>query len=230
MLLPGAELVNLSHPPAMPLLGDAAPDRVVADKKGRVTKGGWDEKSARRKDAGGESAARPEPGGPRVPKGILAMAAALLPGEGGPAGGAGGQPSMPVPGSRGFAAGAGRGRGNAAAGGLPARAPGRPMPGAIVGSAVPAAAPAPDLGAMLAGANLKSMLMTGGGDAAGDAGAAGAVSLADLEQRMSGAAVSTAPAAPGPDDPAAFWTMLAGGAPRGAEVWRRRGAERPPRR
>ena len=88
------------------------------------------------------------------------------------------------------------------------------MPGAIVGSAVPAAAPAPDLGAMLAGANLKSMLMTGGGDAAGDAaGAAGAVSLADLEQRMSGAAVSTAPAAPGPDDPAAFWTMLAGGAP-----------------
>ena len=43
--------------------------------------------------------------------------------------------------------------------------------------------------------------MTGGGDAAGDAaGAAGAVSLADLEQRMSGAAVPTAPAAPGPDD------------------------------
>ena len=214
VLLPGAELVNLSHPPAMPLLGDAAPDRVVADKKGRVTKGGWDEKSARRKDAGGESAAGPEPGGPRVPKGILAMAAALLPGKAGLPAGPGGQPSMPVPGSRGFAAGAGRGRGNAAAGGLPARAPGRPMPGAIVGSAVPAAAPAPDLGAMLAGANLKSMLMTGGGDAAGDAaGAAGAVSLADLEQRMSGAAVSTAPAAPGPDDPAAFWTMLAGGAP-----------------
>ena len=214
VLLPGAELVNLSHPPAMPLLGDAAPDRVVADKKGRVTKGGWDEKSARRKDAGGESAAGPEPGGPRVPKGILAMAAALLPGNAGLPAGPGGQPSMPVPGSRGFAAGAGRGRGNAAAGGLPARAPGRPMPGAIVGSAVPAAAPAPDLGAMLAGANLKSMLMTGGGDATGDAaGAAGAVSLADLEQRMSGAAVSTAPAAPGPDDPAAFWTMLAGGAP-----------------
>ena len=214
VLLPGAELVNLSHPPAMPLLGDAAPDRVVADKKGRVTKGGWDEKSARRKDAGAESAAGPEPGGPRVPKGILAMAAALLPGKAGLPAGPGGQPSMPVPGSRGFAAGAGRGRGNAAAGGLPARAPGRPMPGAIVGSAVPAAAPAPDLGAMLAGANLKSMLMTGGGDAAGDAaGAAGAVSLADLEQRMSGAAVSTAPAAPGPDDPAAFWTMLAGGAP-----------------
>ena len=216
VLLPGAELVNLSHPPAMPLLGDAAPDRVVADKKGRVTKGGWDEKSARRKGAGGEPAAGPEPGagGPRVPKGILAMAAALLPGKAGLPAGPGGQPSMPVPGSRGFAAGAGRGRGNAAAGGLPARAPGRPMPGAIVGAAVPAAAPAPDLGAMLAGANLKSMLMTGGGDAAGAAaGAAGAVSLADLEQRMSGAAVSTAPAAPGPDDPAAFWTMLAGGAP-----------------
>ena len=206
-LLPGAELVNLSHPPAMPLLGDAAPDRVVADKKGRVTKGGWDAKSAQKK------------GGPEgkvaVPKGILAVAAALLPGKAGLPAGPGGQPSMPVPGSRGFAAGAGRGRGNAAAGGLPARAPEKHMPGAIVGAVAPGAPPAPDLGAMLAGANLKSMLMAGAGAASGAAGAgAGAgVSLADLERKMASAAVSAAPAAPGPDDPAAFWTMLAGGAP-----------------
>ena len=211
LLLPGAELVNLSHPPAMPLLGDAAPDRVVADKKGRVTKGGWDEKSAQKKGGGDGKVV--------VPKGILAMAAALLPGKAGLPAGPGGTPSMPVPGSRGFAAGAGRGRGNAAAGGLPSRAPGRPMPGAIVGppSTAPGAPPAPDISAMLAGASLKSMLMGGGGGAAAAAAPAapavqGAVSLADLEQRMSGAAVS-APAAPGPDDPAAFWTMLAGGSP-----------------
>ena len=214
-LVPGAELVNLSHPPAMPLLGDAAPDRVVADKKGRVTKGGWDEKSAQKKGSGDGKVV--------VPKGILAMAAALLPGKAGLPAGPGGTPSMPVPGSRGFAAGAGRGRGNAAAGGLPSRAPGRPMPGAIVGShpTAPGAPPAPDIGAMLAGANLKSMLMGGGGGGAAAAAPAapavkGAVSLADLEQRMSGAAVS-APAAPGPDDPAAFWTMLAGGAPAAAK-------------
>jgi hypothetical protein len=97
------------------------------------------------------------------------------------------------------------------------------MPGAIVGShpTAPGAPPAPDIGAMLAGANLKSMLMGGGGGGAAAAAPAapavkGAVSLADLEQRMSGAAVS-APAAPGPDDPAAFWTMLAGGAPAAAK-------------
>ena len=217
LLLPGAELVNLSHPPAMPALGDAAPDRKVADKKGRVTKGGWDEKSAQKK--GGAE------GKVAVPKGILAMAAALLPGKAGLPAGPGGQPSMPVPGSRGFAAGAGRGRGNAAAGGLPASAPGKPvkpMPGAIVGAPAPGAPPAPDIGAMLAGANLKSMLMAGAGGAAGaGAGAAAGMSLADLEQRMSGASVSAAPAAPGPDDPAAFWTMLAGGAPaapRGAQA------------
>ena len=40
-MLPVAQLVNLSHPPAMPQLGTAAPDR-GADKKGKVTKGGWD--------------------------------------------------------------------------------------------------------------------------------------------------------------------------------------------
>ena len=165
VLLPGAELVNLSHPPAMPLLGDAAPDRVVADKKGRVTKGGWDEKSARRKDAGGESAARPEPGGPRVPKGILAMAAALLPGKAGLPAGPGAAEH-----ARARLARLRRRRGprprERRRGGASCPRAGQAHASAIVGSAVPAAAPAPDLGAMLAGANLKSMLMTGGGDAA----------------------------------------------------------------
>ena len=214
VLLPGAELVNLSHPPAMPLLGDAAPDRVVADKKGRVTKGGWDEKSARRKDAGGESAARPEPGGPRVPKGILAIAAALLPGKAGLPAGPGGQPRQPVPGSRGFAAGAGRGRG----------APPR-------GASCPRAGQAHArrhrrIGGARRGARAGPRRHAGGCQPQEHAhdrrwrrrgrrrrSRRRRVALADLGQRMSGAAVSTAPAAPGPDDPAAFWTMLAGGAP-----------------
>ena len=100
-MLPVAQLVNLSHPPAMPQLGDAAPATRARDKKGKVTKGGWDGKDGK---GGG--------------KGVLAMAAALLPGRapavGGP--GAGGLlqgtaaagPKMPD-GGRGFA-GAGRGR------------------------------------------------------------------------------------------------------------------------
>ena len=51
-LVPGAELVNLSHPPAMPLLGDAAPDRVVADKKGRSPRAAGTRRARRRRAAG----------------------------------------------------------------------------------------------------------------------------------------------------------------------------------
>ena len=203
-MLPAAQLVNLSHPPAMPQLGDAAPDRVVADKKGKVTKGGWDEK----KKGGGEGK-----GPVNVPKGILAMAAALLPGKAGLPSGAGGQPSMPVPGSRGFSVGAGRGRGvSVNAGALPGRTLGKPLPGAIVGSVYPTVKTLePDMMSMLAGADLKNMLGVGqpGSGSAKPAASNGSVSLADLERGMSGASITK----PGPDDPAAFWTMLAGGAP-----------------
>ena len=250
-MLPVAQLVNLSHPPAMPQLGDAAPATRARDKKGKVTKGGWDGKDGK---GGG--------------KGVLAMAAALLPGRapavGGP--GAGGLlqgtaaagPKMPD-GGRGFA-GAGRGRGAAANGtGGAARTLGKPLPGAIVGSVVSsnkpaaaAAAAAPDLGSMLAGAQLKSILGVGRGAEARDesqsrggggtrangaaevnSANAAALSLEDLERRFAdstsvapspkprGGANAPAtppikgPAPPGPppgaDDPAAFWTALAGG-------------------
>ena len=46
-MLPVAQLVNLSHPPAMPQLGDAAPATRARDKKGKVTKGGWDGKDGK---------------------------------------------------------------------------------------------------------------------------------------------------------------------------------------
>ena len=207
-MLPTAQLVNLSHPPAMPQLGSAAPDRVVADKKGKITKGGWDGKDGK---GGG--------------KGVLAMAAALLPGRAGappaaaqapPAG-----PKMPVAGSKGFAGAMGRGRGaGGTAGNL--RALGKPMPGAIVGSVPLAGAGVPaagDIGAMLASADIKSMLGVGGGSGAGAApatsttandadalkgllgiggatarapstppasGSASTMSLEDLERRMAG--------------------------------------------
>jgi len=90
-MLPSSQLVNLSHPPAMPKLGDAAPDRVVADKKGKVSAGGWDPKA---KGTLGSTNLT----GISIPKGILAMAASLLPGKAGLPGGPGGTPSMPVPG------------------------------------------------------------------------------------------------------------------------------------
>ena len=205
-LVPGSDLVNLSHPPAMPLLGAAAPDRVVADKKGEVTSGGWDSRSD---EKGGKAR--------NVPKGILAAAAALLPGKAGLPGGPGGQPSMPVHGSRGFAGLAGAGRGRAGAGGLPG---GRTLPGAIVGSLAPGAPrapPAPDLGAMLAGASLKSMLLSAGVRVEVGSGArrvdsqppGTSVSVDELERGVSDVRVTPAE----PEDPAAFWTMLAGGSP-----------------
>jgi 5'-3' exoribonuclease 1 len=260
-MLPVAQLVNLSHPPAMPQLGDAAPATRARDKKGKVTKGGWDGKDGK---GGG--------------KGVLAMAAALLPGRapavGGP--GAGGLlqgtaaagPKMPD-GGRGFA-GAGRGRGAAANGtGGAARTLGKPLPGAIVGSVVAsnkpaaaaaaAAAAAPDLGSMLAGAQLKSILGVGRGAEARDEsqsrGGGGtrangaALSLEDLERRFAdstsvapspkprGGANAPAtppikgPAPPGPppgaDDPAAFWTALAGGRPGRRRAPKPTAADRP---
>ena len=63
-MLPTAQVVNLSHPPAMPQLGVAAPDVVVADKKGKKAlpkgfKEAWNEANK----GGG--------------KGVLAMAAAF---------------------------------------------------------------------------------------------------------------------------------------------------------
>ena len=243
-MLPTAQLVNLSHPPAMPQLGSAAPDRVVADKKGKITKGGWDGKDGK--------------GGGR---GVLAMAAALLPGRAGappaaaqapPAG-----PKMPVAGSKGFAGAMGRGRGaGAAAGNL--RALGKkPMPGAIVGSVPLTGVGVPGVGVPGAANDadaLKGLLGIGGAAASAPAAppqsvSATTMSLEDLERRMAGMSapsdaspkpagkrdkrkesrangganggapatppIAAPPAKPPPseNDPAAFWTALAGGAP-----------------
>ena len=238
-MLPTAQLVNLSHPPAMPQLGSAAPDRVVADKKGKITKGGWDGKDGK---GGG--------------KGVLAMAAALLPGRAGappaaaqapPAG-----PKMPVAGSKGFAGAMGRGRGaGAAAGNL--RALGKkPMPGAIVGSVPLTGVGVPGVGVPGAANDadaLKGLLGIGGAAASAPAAppqsvSATTMSLEDLERRMAGMPapsdaspkpagkrdkrkesranggapatppIAAPPAKPPPsaNDPAAFWTALAGGA------------------
>jgi hypothetical protein len=106
IMLPTAQLVNLSHPPAMPQLGTAAPTQVRADKKGKATLPKGFEEAWTPDNAGGKS--------------VLAMAAALLPGRGGagapppqaqPKG-----PRMPVQGSKGFEPGMGRGRGGLAGG------------------------------------------------------------------------------------------------------------------
>lgn len=69
-MLPTAQLVNLSHPPAMPQLGSAAPAQVKPDKKGKSTL-----------PKGFKEAWNPENG--KSGKSVLAMAAALLPGRGG---------------------------------------------------------------------------------------------------------------------------------------------------
>ena len=161
-MLPTAQVVNLSHPPAMPQLGVAAPDVVVADKKGKKAlpkgfKEAWNEANK----GGG--------------KGVLAMAAALLPGKGGlPAPGPAPGPRIPVKGSKGFEPGMGRGRGV-----VPGFVGGGGGPGGIVapkGAGAPAGN-GPDVLAMLgnaAGANqLKGMLGIGGAPAAPvDGGAA----------------------------------------------------------
>ena len=196
-LLPTAQLVNLSHPPAMPQLGAAAPDQKKADKKGKDLKLPKGFKEAWREDNGG--------GG----KGILAMAAALLPGKANGAGAAAtappAGPRMPVAGSKGFDGGMGRGRG-------------KPPPGGGVSSKTLGAVPAPkpgapgspgspaDLMAMLTGANNKAatsdiMNMLGVGGGGGGATAA--------------PAPKSAPAPPPPAPGAALMSMLGigGGAP-----------------
>ena len=110
-MLPAAQLVNLSHPPAMPQLGSAAPDRVVADKKGKITKGGWDGKDGKG-SGGGRGRARDGGGASARTSGRAARRRASAPRG----------PKMPVAGSKGFAGAMGRGRGaGAAAGNLRAR-------------------------------------------------------------------------------------------------------------
>ena len=191
-MLPTAQLVNLSHPPAMPQLGTAAPDRVIADKKGKKTlpkgfKEAWNEANK----GGG--------------KGVLAMAAALLPGKGGlpaPSAPAPG-PRIPIKGSKGFEPGMGRGRGV----GLPGLVGGGGGPGGIVApKTIGAPGGVPDVLAMLgaaADANAKSSLgapvdggdalkgLLGiGGSSAGSSSRAPAVhamSLEQLERRVGGA-------------------------------------------
>jgi 5'-3' exoribonuclease 1 len=81
-LVPGAELVNLSHPPAMPLLGDAAPDRVVADKKGKGHQGRLGREERAEEGKRGRQSRRPE-GHPGDGRGAA-------PGKSGPACWAGG--------------------------------------------------------------------------------------------------------------------------------------------
>ena len=140
-------------------------------------------------------------------------------------------------------------------GGLPlsGRTLGKPLPGAIVGS-VPGikqhsndvAAPGPDLASMLAGADLKNLLGVGsnrggtapkpGGRNSGGPAAktvTGGLSLADLERQMNETSIEvtaltapTAPTAPIADDPAAFWTALAGGAPANTAAQPRATAQR----
>jgi hypothetical protein len=153
-------------------------------------------------------------------------------------------------------AGRGRGSvASAFLGGLPlsGRTLGKPLPGAIVGS-VPAvkqhsnavAAPGPDLASMLAGADLKNLLGVGsnrggtapkpGGRNSGGPAAktvTGGLSLADLERQMNETSIEvtaltapTAPTAPIADDPAAFWTALAGGSPANTAAQPRATAQR----
>ena len=137
-MLPTAQLVNLSHPPAMPQLGTAAPDQVIPDKKGKKTlpkgfKEAWNEANK----GGG--------------KGVLAMAAALLPGKGGlpaPSAPAPG-PRIPIKGSKGFEPGMGRGRGV----GSPGLVGGGGGPGGIVApKTLGAPGGVPDVLAMLGAA------------------------------------------------------------------------------
>ena len=181
-MLPTAQVVNLSHPPAMPQLGVAAPDVVVADKKGKKAlpkgfKEAWNEANK----GGG--------------KGVLAMAAALLPGKGGlPAPGPAPAPRIPVKGSKGFEPGMGRGRGV-----VPGFVGGGGGPGGIVapkGAGAPAGN-GPDVLAMLgnaAGANqLKGMLGVGGATAAPVDGGAALKGLLGI-----GGGATAAPPAAGP--------------------------------
>jgi 5'-3' exoribonuclease 1 len=185
LMLPSAQLVNLSHPPAMPQLGTAAPPQVLADKKGKSTLPKGFQEAWTPESTGGKSS-------------VLAMAAASLPRRGGMVGSAPSPqpkgPRMPVMGSKGFDPGMGRGSGGARGRG---EAPGAATPvrtlGALTGEDMrasplsPAGADASGLMAMLKGAaadaayaadaadgnDIKALLDVGIGESSGGGGNGG---------------------------------------------------------